>query len=149
MSMEFYRPGYWSGLLYPSSGDLPKAGMKPKSPTLQAYSLVSEPPGKPKNTGVGSWSLLQRIVPTKKLKEDLLHCRWILYQLSYRGNPSLSYMAFIMLRYVPSIPTLLRTFIINKCCILSKVFLHLLRRSHDFYSSVCSCGISHVLICGY
>ena len=41
------------------------------------------------NTGVGSLSLLQRIFPTQELNQDLLHCRWILYQLSYEGCPRL------------------------------------------------------------
>ena len=53
------------------------------SPTLQADSLPSEPQGKTKNTGVGSLSLLQRIFLTQELNQGLLHCRWILYQLSY------------------------------------------------------------------
>ena len=39
-------------------------------------------PGKPKNTGVGSLSLLQGIFPTQELNQGLLHYRWILYQLS-------------------------------------------------------------------
>ena len=43
----------------PSPGDFPNLGIKPKSPALQADSLPAEPPGKPKNTGVGSLSLLQ------------------------------------------------------------------------------------------
>ena len=34
-----------------------------------------------------SLSLLQRIFPTQELNQDLLHCRWILYQLSYEGSP--------------------------------------------------------------
>ena len=46
-------------------------------------SLPSEPPGKPKNTGVGSRSLLQWIIQTQELNWGLLYCRWILYQLSY------------------------------------------------------------------
>ena len=41
--------------------------------------------GKPKNTGVGSLSLLQWIFPTQESNRDLLHCRLILYQLSYDG----------------------------------------------------------------
>ena len=43
--------------------------------------------GKSKNTGMGSLSLLQRIFPTQELNQGLLHCRWILYQLSYQGSP--------------------------------------------------------------
>ena len=40
------------------------------------------------NNGVGSFSLLQGIFPTQKLNWDLLHCRWILYQLNYQGSQS-------------------------------------------------------------
>ena len=52
---------------------------QPRSPTLQADSLLAEPQGKPKNTGVGNLSLLQWIFPTQELNQSLLHCRWILY----------------------------------------------------------------------
>ena len=48
---------------FPPPGDLPNPGIKPRSPALQEDSLPAEPPGKPKNTGVGSLSLLQRIFP--------------------------------------------------------------------------------------
>ena len=58
---------------------------EPWSPTLQADSLPSEPPGKP-NTGVGSQSLLQGIFLTQESNLGLLHCRWVLYQLSYQGS---------------------------------------------------------------
>ena len=46
-SMEFSRQEYWSRLPFPSPGDLPDPGIKPRSPTLQADALPSEPPGKP------------------------------------------------------------------------------------------------------
>ena len=54
-------PGQNTGVGKPfrSPGDLPNPGIEPRSPTLQADSLPAEPPGKPKNTGVGSLSLLQ------------------------------------------------------------------------------------------
>ena len=45
-SMGFSRQEYWSGLLFPSPGDLPNSGIKPGSPTLEADALNSEPPGK-------------------------------------------------------------------------------------------------------
>ena len=63
---------------------------EPRSPTLQVDSLSSESPGKPKNTGVGSLSLLQRTFPTQELNRGILYCRWILYQLSYQGSPETS-----------------------------------------------------------
>ena len=67
--------------------DLLNPGITPRSPTLQVNSLLSEPSGKPKNTGVGSLSLLQRIFPTQESNQGLLHCRRILYQLIYQGSP--------------------------------------------------------------
>ena len=88
-SMEFSRPEYWSGQPFTSPGDLPNPGIKPRSPILQADSLPAETPGKPKNTGVGSLSLLQGIFPAQESNWGLLHCRWILYQLSYQGSPFL------------------------------------------------------------
>ena len=51
---------------FPSAGDLLNPGIKPRSLTLQAESLPAEPPGKPKNTGVGSLSLLQWIFLTQE-----------------------------------------------------------------------------------
>ena len=68
-------------------GDFPNPGIEPRSPALQADSLPAEPPGKPKNTGVGSLSVLQGIFPTQESNWGLLHCRQILYQLSYEGSP--------------------------------------------------------------
>ena len=44
---------------------------------------------KPKNTGMGSLSLLQVIFPIQESNQGLLCCRQILYQLSYQGNPNL------------------------------------------------------------
>ena len=46
LSMEFSRPKYWSGLPFPTPGDFPNPGIEPSSPTLQADSSLSEPPGK-------------------------------------------------------------------------------------------------------
>ena len=46
-SMGFSRQVYWSGLPFPSPGDLPYPGIEPGSPALQADALPSEPPGKP------------------------------------------------------------------------------------------------------
>ena len=46
-SMVFFRQEYWSGLPFPSPGDLPNSRIKPGFPTFQADALTSEPPGKP------------------------------------------------------------------------------------------------------
>ena len=48
--------------------------------------FTAEPQGKPKNIGVGSLSLLQGIFLTQESNQGLLHCGWILYQLSHQGN---------------------------------------------------------------
>ena len=48
-SMGFSRQEYWSGLPFPSPGNLPNPGIEPESPTVQADTLTSEPPGKPKS----------------------------------------------------------------------------------------------------
>ena len=59
----------------PFSRDLPNPRIEPRSPMLQAHSLPAEPPGKAKNTGVGS--LLQQIFLTQESNRGLLHCRRI------------------------------------------------------------------------
>ena len=63
-----------------------RASSQPRSPALQADSFPSELSGKPKNTGVSSLTLLQGIFPTQELNQGLLHCRQILYQLSYHSR---------------------------------------------------------------
>ena len=86
----FSRQEYWTGLPCPPPGDLPNPGVKLRSPALQVDSLPSEPPRKPKNTGVGSLSLLPGIFPTQESNWGLLHCKQILYQLSCQGSPQLT-----------------------------------------------------------
>ena len=76
--------GVWSFSLL--QGIFPTEGLNPGLPALQTDSLSAEPPRKPKNTGMGSLSLLQQIFLTQELNRSLLHCRWILYQLSYEGS---------------------------------------------------------------
>ena len=57
LSMKFSRQEYWSELPFPSPGDLPDPGIKPRSPALQADSLPTELLGKPprKRSGQGFW----------------------------------------------------------------------------------------------
>ena len=71
-SMEFSSPEYWSGQPFPSPGDFPNPGIEPRSLELRADSLPAEPQGKPKNTGVDSLSLVQRIFLTQELNWGLL-----------------------------------------------------------------------------
>ena len=87
------------------SRDLPNPGIEHRSPTLQVNSLPAELQGKPKNTGVGSLSLLQQIFPTQKLNQGLLHCRRILYQLSHKRIPYLEFkvpfkVGFLFLKHL-------------------------------------------------
>ena len=58
--------------------------------SLPGSSVHGNSPGK--STGVGSHSLLQGIFPTQGSNPGLPHCRQILYQLSYKGNPFYSYL---------------------------------------------------------
>ena len=71
---------------FPFSRDHHNPGLEPRSPGLQVDALSAEPQGKTQNTKVGSLSLLQGIFPTQELNQGLLHCRRILYQLSYEGS---------------------------------------------------------------
>ena len=59
-SMEFSRPEYWSGQHFPSPGDLPNPGIKPRSPALQVDSLLIEPQGKPFKI---LWNLISSNLP--------------------------------------------------------------------------------------
>ena len=86
-SMIFSRPEYWSGEPFPSPGYLPDPGIEPRSLVLQVDSLPAEPPGKPKNTRVGSLSFLQQIFPTQGSNQGLFHCRRILHQQRHQGSP--------------------------------------------------------------
>ena len=109
LSLGFLMQEYWSGLPFPPPGDLPSPGREHPSPHWQADTLVLMQLGSPKrrkpdtngrilwlcfyevkwksNTGVGRLSLLQGIFLTQESNWGLLHCRQILYQLSYQGSP--------------------------------------------------------------
>ena len=58
LSMD--RQEYWSGLPFPSPGDLPNPGTEPRSPALEADTLPSEPPGKPLSQASNDgWSFIE------------------------------------------------------------------------------------------
>ena len=64
-SMEFYRQEYYSGLPFPSPGNLPDPRIEPGSPALQADTLLSEPPGKPD----GFW-IFRSLLLIAELREE-------------------------------------------------------------------------------
>ena len=72
--MEFSRQEYWSGLPFPSPGNLPDPGINPRSPALQVDSLPSELLGKPLMPSI-AWLVLVRGmgVNSPSLVEQLLH----------------------------------------------------------------------------
>ena len=74
--------------------------------------------GKLKNTGVGSLSLLQRIFLSQELNQGFLHCRQILYQLSYQGSPDIRVCVCVCV------------------CILLKIFLKIIKSFSYFPLSV-------------
>ena len=75
----FSRQKYWTRLPCPPTNP----GIEPKFPALHTDSFTVWATQEAQDTGVGSLSLLQGIFPTQELNHGLLHCRWILYQLSY------------------------------------------------------------------
>ena len=93
LSMEFSRQEYWSGLTFPSPGDLPNPGIEPGSPALQADSLATELLGKPVLTGKA----------------------FNFSKLSTRLTLHLSCHFFICLRFSFSSPGVLNYFIIEGC----------------------------------
>ena len=83
-------------IAFPFSRGSFNTGIESRSSTLQVDPLPAELSGKPKNTGVGSLSLLQRIFLTQESNQGPLYCRWILYQLSYQGSPEwLGWLEFL------------------------------------------------------
>ena len=63
--MGFFRQDYWSGLPFPFLGDLPDPGIEPGSPTLQADSLPSEPPGEDPETE----EIPREKIPSKSIED--------------------------------------------------------------------------------
>ena len=86
-SMGFSRQEYWSGLPFPSPGDLPNPGIDPGSPTLQADALTSEPPHKT------IWHIVFGFFPPYHW-QFLNGCHVFLQTLSPAPKPSLSYGYF-------------------------------------------------------
>ena len=68
LCVEFSRQEHWSELPLPPPWDFPNPGVEPWSPALQEDSLPTKPPGKTKNTRVGSLPLLQGIFPDPEIE---------------------------------------------------------------------------------
>ena len=73
-----------SGSPFPSPGDLPDTEIEPRSPALQEDYLPNEPQENSKIIGMGSLSLLQRVLPTQESNWGLLHYRLSIKTLSPR-----------------------------------------------------------------
>ena len=72
--MGFSRQEYWSGLPFPSPGDLPDPGIEPRSPALQADALTFELPGKTTlyKAHTNHWTNLRRAETKRKKEFNLL-----------------------------------------------------------------------------
>ena len=85
LSIGFSRQDYWSGLPFPSPGDLPNPVFQlasSASPALAGRFLITG-----KHSGVNSHPLLQGILLTQGQNPGLLYCRQILHHLSHQGSP--------------------------------------------------------------
>ena len=82
-----YRPEYCSGQPFPSPWVFPTQDSNSGLPHCRKI-LCQLSHRKPKNTGVGSLSLLQGIFRTQESNQGVLHCRQILYLLRYQGSPN-------------------------------------------------------------
>ena len=89
---------------FPFSRGTSQPRIEPRSPALRVDFLPAEPQGKPKNTGVGSLSLLQWIFLTQEVNQGLLHCRQVLYQQAIRGflRPSTNSFVISMAAVFPA-----------------------------------------------
>ena len=92
MSANLEDPAVATGLERSILIPIPKKGSESESrsvvsDSLQLHGLYSPWNSPGQNTRLGSLSLLQGIFPTQGLNPGLLHCRWILYQLSHKASP--------------------------------------------------------------
>ena len=90
--MGFSSQEYWSGLPFPSPGDLLEPGIEPGSPVLQADALPSEPPGKPTDTynaprTLRLFSSIEDSRNRKKEKDRSGRISVLLSLLDTQGNP--------------------------------------------------------------
>ena len=134
------------GQPFTSPGDLPNPRIKPRSPALQQDSLPADPQGKPKNTGVGSLSILQQIFPSQELNQGLLHCRWIPYQLSYQGSPIGSYILIITSNVSAPTKRYRLTVQIKTCACMHFHLPYHFAGSPRLYTVILYCQVNHISI---
>ena len=80
--------GFCFSLRFSMSSSISSESYSVVSNSLQPHGLYSPWNSPGQNTGMGSLSFLQGIFPTQGSNPGLLHCRWILYQLSHKGSLS-------------------------------------------------------------
>ena len=132
---------YWSGLPCPPPEDLSNPGIEPRSPTLQADSLPTEPPGKPKNMEWVTYPFSGGIFPTQESNQGLLHCMQILYQQIYQGTLTThldNFKLYLWLQTFPPPPPIPCTVSVYVIYIISSHPMFLLRsqppgKSLDFW----------------
>ena len=117
--MKFSRPEYWSGYLFPSPGDLPNPGIKPRVPALQADYVPTVPPGKLTiSQSLLKFMSIESVMPSNHFilccplllpsvfrsisifsNESALHFRWSKYW-SFSFSPSNEYLELVSFRIV-------------------------------------------------
>ena len=111
LSMDFSRQGYWSGLPFPSSGNLPDPGIKPRSSALQVDSLPSELAGKPLNHNLYTTNIsTQYFTPYSFIEPEALLLDWLLdiYLRIFHGHLAINiyklhfHLLFLMYSYSES-----------------------------------------------
>ena len=114
---EFSRQEYWSGLPCPPPAYLLNPGIKPGLPHCGWDSLPSEPPGSSRILEWIAYLFSRGSSQPRNQTRGLLHCRKILYQLSYQGSPSITTYILNFSRSsqtITSLPVKYKTFTI-KC----------------------------------
>ena len=123
---------YWSGLLFPSAGDLPNPGIKPRSAALQADSLLSEIPGKP---GFVNLLSLTRLKSTSLSAKEALNL-FIVILSSQSSLPCI----------ISSLPSNFKIFHYLKIFFLPLFYMD---AKHWLIACVCVCTCVSVCVCSF